>query len=71
MSGKRRVAAHVVVSANETNTMSVVDIDGGIVVACRPLEDEEPFTEWLGGVVELRRGVDGALRAYKDGKQIV
>lgn len=44
----------------------MVEISGMEVVAWQPLLHEMPFTEWIGGCIDIRCTPDG-MRAYKDG----
>lgn len=62
----RRVAAHEVIWLSEAVAMAVVEVADGVAMRCYPLDGEQPFTEWLGGVIEVRADGEGILRAYKD-----
>lgn len=67
----RRIAAHRIVNGEGSVVeLAVVSIVDGHVSAVRKLDKEIPFTEWLGGTVELRDTADG-LRAYHNGILIV
>ena len=67
----RRCGGHrVVVSGDLTLFQAVVEIEEGKVVNYYTFEDELPMTEWLGGLIEVRRDEEGILRAYHNGKMI-
>ena len=48
----------------QIQTLSVVEICDGQVTALYPLTQEQPFTEWVGGCLSLRRDEQGLLRCY-------
>lgn len=51
---KRIVAAnHVILSDGKELSPGVVEIDGNTVVRFYRLEQEQPFTEWLGGTIRI------------------
>ena len=61
----RRIASHKVVMPDKSLlTLSVVEIQSGVVTKCFPLTQELPFTEWLPGQIVLIRDEQGLLRAY-------
>lgn len=66
----RRIAANRIILDDKQLKQHVIEIEGDIVKSYYPLSDELPFTEWLGGTITLTTGKDGAIRAYKDGKQL-
>ena len=49
----------------------VVELEGKYVSSTYPLYGERPFTEWLGGTINIKRSADGRLQAYKDGEVII
>lgn len=61
----RRFAAHRIISPQGVIAPGVVTIQGSEVVACNPLEGEEPATEWIGGDITIRDH-----RAYHDGQML-
>lgn len=63
----RRVAAHKVVVGGKELKQCVVEIQDGIVVNYYVFSDELPLTEWLGGLIEVVRDVDGNLVAKWNG----
>lgn len=51
---KRIVAAnHVILPDGKELSPGVVEIDGTTVVRFYRLEQEQPFTEWLGGTIRI------------------
>ena len=62
----RRVGAHKVITEAEELSLAVVEISDDRVVNYFSFTDELPMTEWLGGVVELRRDADGILHAWQN-----
>ena len=67
----RIVAANRVID-EDGNEMKpgVVDVEGTYVCSAYPLYGERPFTEWLGGTINLQYYADEQLCAYKDGKML-
>lgn len=62
----RRVGAHKVITEAEELSLAVVEISDDRVVNYFSFTDELPMTEWLGGVIELRRDADGILHAWQN-----
>lgn len=66
----RRIAANRVIINDRQLVQYVVEIENGIVTNYYPLTEEQPFTEWLGGIILLTKDANGIVRASKDGKFI-
>mgnify|MGYP007032389486 CR=1 FL=1 len=67
----RKIASNqIVLEDNTILTLSVVEIQEGVVKEWHSLKNELPNTEWLGGKVCLRRDELGLLRAYYNNKVI-
>ncbi len=65
------VAANRVITADGREMKpGVVELDGERVVNVSALLGERPFTEWLGGTINLQYSADEQLRAYKDGEML-
>ena len=65
------VAANRVITAEGREIKpGVVELDGERVVNVVALLGERPFTEWLGGTINLQYSADEQLRAYKDGEML-
>lgn len=65
------VAANRVITADGREMKpGVVELDGERVVNVVALLGERPFTEWLGGTINLQYSADEQLRAYKDGEML-
>lgn len=68
----RIVAANRVIDADgDEMKPGVVEQEGKYVSCVYPLFGERPFTEWLGGTINIKRSADGRLQAYKDGEVII
>ncbi len=68
----RIVAANRVIDADgDEMKPGVVELEGKYVSCVYPLFGERPFTEWLGGTINIKRSADGRLQAYKDGEIII
>ncbi|WP_293526187.1 hypothetical protein [Prevotella sp.] len=68
----RIVAANRVIDADgDEMKPGVVELEGKYVSCVYPLFGERPFTEWLGGTINIKRSADGRLQAYKDGEVII
>lgn len=71
MEDLRRCGAHEVRLENGSCLIqAVVEIADGRVVNYFEFRDELPMTEWLGGVIEVKRDEEGVLRAYWKNQQI-
>ena len=65
------VAANRVITADGREIKpGVVGLVGERVVNVVALLGERPFTEWLGGTINLQYSADEQLRAYKDGEML-
>lgn len=65
------VASNRVITADGREIKpGVVELDGERVVNVVALLGERPFTEWLGGTINLQYSADEQLRAYKDGEML-
>lgn len=49
----RRIAVNRVVLNGKEHRQCVVLIDGDTVIDYKPFTEELPFTEWIGGTIEL------------------
>ena len=68
----RRCGAHEVILCDGTLLrQAVVEVADGRVVNYYEFRDELPMTEWLGGVIYVRRNDEGQLVAYHQGIQII
>lgn len=65
----KRYAAHQIVLEDGTAIeQGIVELsDGGIVARTFAFWHEQPMTEWLGGVIEVKADEAGRLRAYHHG----
>lgn len=62
----RRVGAHKVIAEAQELNLAAVEISGDRVVNYFSFTDELPMTEWLGGVIELRRDEQGIMHAWQN-----
>ena len=68
----KRYAAHQIVLEDGTAIeQGIVELSGGGAVA-RTFHfwHEQPMTEWLGGVIEVKADEAGRLRAYHHGHRL-
>ena len=68
----KRYAAHQIVLDDGTAIEhGIVELsDGGVVARTFPFWHEQPMTEWLGGVIEVKADEAGRLRAYHHGHRL-
>lgn len=68
----KRYAAHQIVLEDGTAIeQGIVELsDGGVVARTFPFWHEQPMTEWLGGVIEVKADEAGRLRAYHHGHRL-
>ena len=68
---KRIVAANRIITPDfGIVSLGVVELENRRVSKVSRLDGEQPFTEWLGGTISIKRSADGTLVAYKDGRQL-
>lgn len=65
----RRIAANRVVVGDKQMVCAVVEIRGDKVERIYPLTEEQAFTEWLGGTIDIKQDCGEAF-AYKDGTKL-
>ena len=67
----RKIASNqIVLEDNTVLTLSVVVVQDGVVKEWYPLTEERPNTEWLAGIICLKRDERGALRAYYNDRML-
>ena len=66
----RRVGVHRLLTEGRIIKMALVEIDHGAVVHWNTFTDEQPFTEWLGGTMEVVTDSKGVSRALWKGSYI-
>lgn len=65
---KRIIAANrIVIPTKNVISIGVIELEGTSVKKIYRLNGEQPFTEWLGGTIIVKRAPDGDVKAYKDG----
>ena len=65
----RRIGANDVITPDgEILSPAVVEIDNGMVQQCYRLDMEMPFTEWIGGTIELQADNNGNIMAIKNNR---
>ena len=71
MSSFRRCGAHeIVLLDGSVLEQAVVEVDDGRVVNYYEFRDELPMTEWLGGIITVKKDEEGCIVAFHQGKQI-
>ena len=65
----RRIGANDVITPDgEILSPAVVEIDNGMVQQWYRLDMEMPFTEWIGGTIELHADNNGNIMAIKNNR---
>ena len=65
----RRIGANDVITPDgEILSPAVVEIDNGMVQQWNRLDMEMPFTEWIGGTIELQADNNGNIMAIKNNR---
>ena len=65
----RRIGANDVITPDgEILSPAVVEIDNGMVQQWYRLDMEMPFTEWIGGTIELQADNNGKIMAIKNNR---
>ena len=65
----RKVAVNRVIKGDVSINRCIVEIENGFVVDYYHFDDEQPFTEWLGGTIEIiTSNNDNSLRAIRNGE---
>lgn len=65
----RRIGANDVITPDgEILSPAVVEIDNGKVEKWYRLDMEMPFTEWIGGTIELQADNNGNIMAIKNNR---
>lgn len=64
----RRIAANRIVVDGREYVRHVVELSDGHVTSHYALIGEQPFTEWLAGLIEIVPDSSGRLVAIHDGK---
>lgn len=63
----RRIAANWVIVDGVKLRQCVVELQDGVVTDYCTFTDELPFTEWLGGIIEIKKDWEGRLVAEWNG----
>ena len=64
-----RIGANdVITPGGEILSPAVVEIDNGMVQQWYRLDMEMPFTEWIGGTIELQADNNGNIMAIKNNR---
>lgn len=66
----RRVAAHRVKTCDEELRMCIVEISDGIVTDYYTFDEEQPFTEWIGGTIDIVTDETGVRFAIWQGERL-
>ena len=65
----RKVAVNRVIKGDVSINRCIVEIENGFVVDYYHFDDEQPFTEWLGGTIEIITSNNvNSLRAIRNGE---
>lgn len=66
-----KYAAHHVVAPERNYTQAIVETDAGKVKNIYPFTLEEPFTQWLGGTILIKKSHFGGLEAWHEGRKLI
>lgn len=54
LTGTGKFAANRIITGDGVIMNGIVELNDGVVVACYAFDEEQPFTQWLGGTIELK-----------------
>lgn len=66
----RKIAANEVIADNNSFQPGVIELIGDEVVCAHMLDSEQAQTEWLGGILEIKKDINGHLIVYHNNKPI-
>ena len=71
MTRRRRVAVNRLIVDDETFVNCIVEICDGVIYDYFTFDEEQPFTEWIGGTWNVVKDAEGRMRAIRDGIMLV
>ncbi|MEE1092307.1 MAG: hypothetical protein UHZ01_04415 [Prevotella sp.] len=71
MTRRRRVAVNRLIVDDETFVNCIVEICDGVIYDYFTFDEEQPFTEWVGGTWNVVKDAEGKMRAIRDGIMLI
>ena len=71
MTLRRRVAVNRLIVDDETFVNCIVEICDGVIYDYFTFDEEQPFTEWIGGTWNVVKDAEGKMRAIRDGIMLI
>lgn len=71
MTRRRRVAVNRLIVNDETFVNCIVEICDGVIFDYFTFDEEQPFTEWVGGTWNVVKDAEGKMRAIRDGIMLI
>lgn len=71
MTRRRRVAVNRLIVNDETFVNCIVEICDGVIYDYFTFDEEQPFTEWVGGTWNVVKDAEGKMRAIRDGIMLI
>ncbi|MBO5314079.1 MAG: hypothetical protein IJ421_07630 [Prevotella sp.] len=68
---RRRVAVNRLIVDDETFVNCIVEICDGVIYDYFTFDEEQPFTEWVGGTWNVVKDAEGKMRAIRDGIMLI
>lgn len=68
---RRRVAVNRLIVDDETFVNCIVEICDGVIFDYFTFDEEQPFTEWIGGTWNVVKDAEGKMRAIRDGIMLI
>lgn len=71
MTRRRRVAVNRLIVNDETFVNCILEICDGVIYDYFTFDEEQPFTEWVGGTWNVVKDAEGKMRAIRDGIMLI
>lgn len=71
MTRRRRVAVNRLIVNDETFVNCILEICDGVIYDYFTFDEEQPFTEWIGGTWNVVKDAEGKMRAIRDGIMLI
>lgn len=71
MTRRRRVAVNRLIVNDEIFVNCIVEICDGVIYDYFTFDEEQPFTEWVGGTWNVVKDAEGKMRAIRDGIMLI
>lgn len=71
MTRRRRVAVNRLIVDDKTFVNCIVEVCDGVIYDYFTFDEEQPFTEWVGGTWNVVKDAEGKMRAIRDGIMLI